>query len=88
MRFAHTNLVAHDWQRLSRFYVDVFGCTLVPPVRQQSGEWLERGTGVAGASLEGAHLRLPGAGGATLEIFTYADVDHRPTPHANTPTAN
>jgi predicted enzyme related to lactoylglutathione lyase len=27
-RYVHTNLIAADWQRLARFYCDVFGCGL------------------------------------------------------------
>jgi predicted enzyme related to lactoylglutathione lyase len=75
-RFVHTNIIAQDWKRLARFYEQVFGCTPVPPERRLSGQWLEDGTGVPGAVIEGMHLRLPGYGeqGPTLEIFQY----HRP----------
>jgi len=84
-RYAHTNIVARDWWALATFYIDVFGCELVPPARDQSGDWLARGTGVPRARLEGAHLRLPGhgPGGPTLEIFTYAERLPRPEPAAN-----
>jgi len=73
MRYVHTNLVARDWRRLARFYETVLGCRPVPPRRCQAGPWLEEGTGVAGARLEGMHLRLPGHGerGPTLEIYRY-----------------
>jgi glyoxylase I family protein len=72
-RYVHTNIIARDWQRLALFYTEVFGCELVPPARVQSGDLLARGTGVAGAALEGVHLRLPGHGdeGPTLEIYGY-----------------
>jgi predicted enzyme related to lactoylglutathione lyase len=30
-RYAHTKLIARDWQRLARFYERVFGCVRVPP---------------------------------------------------------
>jgi len=85
VRFGHTNLIARDWRRLARFYIELFGCTLVPPERNYSGAILERGTGIAGAALTGAHLRLPGHGehGPTLEIFTYAQNQERPTPAPN-----
>ena len=45
----------------------------MPPERKLSGEWLEKGTGLKGADLEGVHLKLPGYGeeGPTLEIFQY-----------------
>ncbi len=73
-RYAHTNLVARDWRALASFYETVFGCELVPPIRDFSGPELERGTGVPGSTLRGAHLRLPGHGadGPTLEIFEYS----------------
>lgn len=73
IRYAHTNLVARDWRRLAAFYTDLFGCVLVPPERDLKGEAFERGTGIPGARAAGAHLRLPGAGGPTLEIFQYED---------------
>lgn len=86
-RYAHTNLVARDWRRLARFYEDVFGCRPVPPQRAQSGRWLEEGTGVAGARLEGLHLRLPGHGekGPTLEIYRYDPVVPAARSTANQP---
>ncbi len=72
-KYVHTNLIAEDWRRLSRFYQDVFGCAVVPPERDFKGEKLEAGTGIKDAHLKGVHLRLPGYGdsGPTLEIFTY-----------------
>ena len=75
-RYVHTNLIAHDWERLAAFYVRVFGCTPVEPKRDLRGEWIEQGTAVRNAHLRGQHLRLPGHGseGPTLEIFTYQDV--------------
>ena len=72
MRFAHTNIIARDWRKLSLFYERVFDCKPVPPKRKQSGPWLSRGTGVPNASLEGNHLALPGyENGPTLEIYQY-----------------
>jgi catechol 2,3-dioxygenase-like lactoylglutathione lyase family enzyme len=57
-----------------RFYQDVFGCVPVPPERDYAAVDLEAGTGIPGASLRGAHLRLPGHGadGPTLEVFQYS----------------
>ncbi|GMU65215.1 MAG: hypothetical protein AMXMBFR36_14890 [Acidobacteriota bacterium] len=73
-RYAHTNLIARDWRALAAFYERLFGCEPVPPERDFAGPELERGTGVPGARLTGAHLRLPGHGpdGPTLEIFHYS----------------
>ena len=81
-RFGHVNLIARDWRRLADFYTRVFGCEFVPPERDLRGPVLEAGTGIAGAALHGAHLRLPGGGptGPTLEIFQYeAGPDPLPT---------
>jgi catechol 2,3-dioxygenase-like lactoylglutathione lyase family enzyme len=84
-RYAHTNLIAHDWQRLVEFYVRVFACEPLLPTRDLQGEWLERATGVAAAHLRGQHLRLPGHGeeGPTLEIFQYTEVLAQTLPVAN-----
>lgn len=86
-RYGHTNLIAKDWTRLVQFYVDVFGCVLVPPERHYQGKDLERGTGIPGAEVRGAHLRLPGHGanGPTLEIFTYTTFADRPPTAVNRP---
>ena len=77
MRFAHVNIVSSDWRALAEFYQRVFNCKIVPPLRKQSGDWLEKGTGLKNASLEGAHLLLPGYGekGPTLEIYQYDTVE-------------
>jgi catechol 2,3-dioxygenase-like lactoylglutathione lyase family enzyme len=84
-RYAHTNLISADWQALARFYEAVFDCVPVPPVRDQTGEWLDRGTGVTRARLQGMHLRLPGHGdaGPTLEIYQYDEHEPRLPPAAN-----
>ena len=78
-KYTHTNLIANDWRRLADFYQGVFGCVLVPPERDFQGEKLEAGTGIVGAHLRGAHLRLPGYGedGPTLEIFNYNILEQR-----------
>ena len=86
-KYGHTNLIAKDWKRLAQFYIDVLGCVLVLPERHYQGENLERGTGVAGAEVHGAHLRLPGRGsdGPTLEIFTYSTLADRLPTASNRP---
>lgn len=86
-RYAHTNLIAHDWRTLAEFYQRVFGCVPVPPERDLSGPIMEAGTGVPGAHLRGMHLRLPGGGdtGPTLEIFNYNLMEDRPIPAVNRP---
>ena len=84
-RYAHTNLVARDWRTLGRFYEQALGCVPVAPARDLSGEWLERGTGVPGARITGAHYRMPGSApaGPTLEIFQYHPPQEAPPPPAN-----
>ena len=76
-RFGHVNVTGADWRRLAAFYTDVFGCELVPPERDIRSDDLDRATGLTGAHLTGAHLRLPGHGadGPTIEIFQYDDVE-------------
>lgn len=79
MRYAHTNIISNDWKKLSEFYIKIFECKIVPPLRNQSGDWLSKGTGVKDAKLEGAHLLLPGHGenGPTLEIYQYGQVEQQ-----------
>ena len=36
-KYVHTNLIARDWKRLIRFYIDVFGCEPKGPERDMSG---------------------------------------------------
>jgi predicted enzyme related to lactoylglutathione lyase len=86
-KYKHTNIVARDWRKLAEFYEQIFGCELVPPERAAVGEWVERCTGVPGAEVHGAHLRLPGYGdgGPTLEIFQYNKTKQRPETAINRP---
>jgi predicted enzyme related to lactoylglutathione lyase len=86
-RFGHVNLVAAEWRLLADFYQRVFGCVFVPPERDLSGPVLEAGTGIPGATIRGAHLRLPGLGpeGPTLEIFQYGSGPERPVTAINRP---
>lgn len=86
-KYAHTNLIADDWRKLSGFYQEVFGCVPVPPERDFQGDVLEAGTGIPRAHLRGIHLRLPGYGeaGPTLEIFSYSPQETRLRPAVNRP---
>ena len=86
-RFGHVNLIARDWRALADFYVRLFGCELVPPERDYRGDDLTAGTGVPGAALRGAHLRLPGHGstGPTLEIYQFESMPDGLPPAANRP---
>lgn len=86
-KFVHTNLIARDWRRLSRFYQEVFSCRPVSPERHYNGADLERGTGVSGTELHGVHLRLPGyeGDGPTLEIYSYTRLRDAVLPEVNRP---
>jgi predicted enzyme related to lactoylglutathione lyase len=86
-KFAHTNLIAQDFQRLVAFYREVFGCAPAIPEQTLSGQWLDDITGVAHAEIRMVHLRLPGFGddGPTLEVIRYGDQLARPTTAANRP---
>ncbi len=86
MKYVHTNIIAKDWKSLAKFYEEVFDCKPVFPERKLSGEWLDIGTGIKNAKLEGIHLRLPGYGdqGPTLEIFSYSEnIEKALPPKAN-----
>ena len=85
IQFAHINIVSEDPDSLSKFYQAVFGCEIVPPKRDISGDWLDRATGVKNAHLKGMHLRLPGfeENGPTLEIYQYDHMEDRPESAAN-----
>ncbi len=86
-RYVHTNLIARDWQSLTRFYREVFGCIPVPPERDLAGPEMDAGTGLREAHLRGMHLRLPGYGdsGPTLEIFGYDSLAERLPTAVNRP---
>ncbi len=72
MRFAHTNIAARNWEKLSDFYINVFECKIKPPKRDLKGEWLDRAIGLKNARQTGVHLSLPGYDNPpTLEIFSY-----------------
>jgi catechol 2,3-dioxygenase-like lactoylglutathione lyase family enzyme len=77
IRYAHTNLIAHDWRKMLTFYVEVFGCEPVSTERDHHGAHIDDLTAMPGARIRGQHVRLPGHGehGPTLEIFQYEHPD-------------
>jgi catechol 2,3-dioxygenase-like lactoylglutathione lyase family enzyme len=83
--YDHANLVARDWRRLARFYVEVLDCEVLLPERDLRGRWLDASIGLRDAHVQGVHLRLPGHGpdGPTLELFAYDEhAEHsEPTAH-------
>lgn len=85
VKFSHTNIISKDWQKLARFYIDVFGCQPVYPERDLKGDWIDRVTGIKDVRIRGIHLRLPGYDdGPTLEIFQY----NRPDESSDLPAIN
>jgi catechol 2,3-dioxygenase-like lactoylglutathione lyase family enzyme len=75
IKFVHANLIARDWKKLTRFYIDVFECEPVYPERDLQGEWIDKMTGIREVRIRGIHLRMPGyENGPTLEIFGYNKV--------------
>ena len=42
IKYTHTNINAYDWEKLSQFYKDVFGCYTVGPMRDLKGDWFEK----------------------------------------------
>ncbi|MDF9754765.1 MULTISPECIES: VOC family protein [Pseudomonas] len=85
VKYSHTNLIATDWKKIAKFYIDVFGCVPVGPVRRLSGQPVADGTGLLDPEIEGVHLQLPGhpEGGPTLEVFQYSRVREAPEKFAN-----
>lgn len=75
IRYVHTNLIAKDWKKLAKFYIDVFGCKPVGPERDLSGEWIELLTEIRNVGVRGVHLLLPGYG-ENGPIWKYSSI-HR-----------
>ena len=86
-KYIHTNLIAEDLQKLTSFYIDVFGCKPVVTEQHYSGNWVEDITGVKDSAIRVVHLQLPGYGddGPTLEIIQYDRQLERQKPAANRP---
>ena len=87
IKYVHTNIVANDWKTLADFYIRVFGCKVVPPIRNYKGKDLESAINIKNVTLNGVHLRLPGysKNGPTLEIFSYSPLLKKQKRKINTP---
>ena len=59
IKYTHTNINAYDWEKLSQFYKDVFGCYTVGPMRDLKGDWFEKVTGIKDAAVKGEHIAIP-----------------------------
>ena len=86
-KYVHTNIVAKNWEKLAGFYIKVFGCTIVPPIRHYNGKDLDSAVNIKDVVLNGVHLRLPGhnKSGPTLEIFSYNPSLKKQSCKVNTP---
>ena len=86
IKYTHTNINAYDWEKLSQFYKDVFGCYTVGPMRDLKGDWFEKVTGIKDAAVKGEHIARPGypeGEGPTFEIFTYEVPEGERPAHIN-----
>lgn len=86
MKFAHTNIICRDLDKIVGFYTTVFGCRKLGNETKMSGEWLEKGTQVKNAEARSINLELPGydSNGPILEIFQYKEiVEDQLEPFAN-----
>lgn len=72
-RYAHTNIVAKDSQKLIRFYKEVFHCRSIGETRDMRAQWIDDVSGLENAHIVGEHLGLPGfdENSPTLEIFSF-----------------
>jgi predicted enzyme related to lactoylglutathione lyase len=85
-RYVHTNIIAKDWRKLSRFYQKVLHCRPLPNGgRDLKGEWLDGLTGIPSVHVEGEHLLMPGYSEdhPTLEIFSYSQEEYQNSKQIN-----
>jgi predicted enzyme related to lactoylglutathione lyase len=76
-RFAHLNLIAHDWRRLAKFYTTVCVSWSRRNAISRARNWTRARATASRTRLRRAHFRLPGGGdqGPTLEISTYDQLE-------------
>jgi len=79
MRIAQTNIVNTKLKKILEVYNKTLEFENVPPIKNQTREFLDKGTGLKNAKLQGAHLSLPGyeKNGPTLEIYQYEIIEHQ-----------
>lgn len=87
IKYVHTNIVAKNWKRLADFYIKVFSCKIVPPIRHYKGKDLDSAVNIKDVALNGVHLHLPGynKSGPTLEIYSYNPSQSKKNRKVNTP---
>jgi predicted enzyme related to lactoylglutathione lyase len=87
IKYVHTNIVAKNWKKLADFYIKIFGCTIVPPIRHYKGKDLDSAVKINNVRLNGVHLKLPGynKSSPTLEIYSYNPSLKKQNRKVNTP---
>jgi predicted enzyme related to lactoylglutathione lyase len=87
IKYVHTNIVAKNWEKLADFYIKVFNCKLIPPIRHYKGKDLDSAVNIKDVKLNGVHLQLPGynKSGPTLEIYSYNPSLKKQNRKVNTP---
>jgi predicted enzyme related to lactoylglutathione lyase len=87
IKYVHTNIVAKNWEMLADFYIKVFNCKIVPPIRHYKGKDLDSAVKINNVKLSGVHLGLPGynKSGPTLEIYSYYPSQSKQNRNVNTP---
>ncbi len=68
---AHVCINVDDYEKMAKFYLDVFGGELIPPERHLEGEWFENIAGFKGAELKG--LCVMTDAGLLLELFKWVN---------------
>ena len=61
-RYAHINIIAHDWRKLCEFYEQIFDCKPFSSERNHHGEHIDKLTGMQSVRVQGKHLSVPGYG--------------------------
>lgn len=87
IKYVHTNIVAKNWEKLAEFYIKVFDCKIVPPIRNYKCKDLDSAVKIKDVLLKGVHLKLPGytETGPTLEIYSYKPSESKQNRKVNTP---
>lgn len=82
IRLAHVSITAGNLKTLAAFYENALGFVPARAEMSFSGEWLAKGTGVAGAAIRRVHLRFPGDTDEPpmLEIVEYENSLDSPPP--------
>ncbi|MBE1281713.1 MAG: glyoxalase/bleomycin resistance/dioxygenase family protein [Rhodobacteraceae bacterium] len=84
MKLKHISLTVRDIDRLTRFYMSVFGCEIHRPLTPLKGAAFAKGNGLPGVDIRSVWLSLPGSD-AFLELLDYSETAPRNPPRVNKP---